>query len=90
MVKGIFLIVYQHAFENIAHLCHAIGHEGCHIYDLMMTNGKISEYELEFNGYMWNFKHRYGPYPYPYDLDNLFTSMKEKNKRLKKEVIMKC
>lgn len=72
MAKGIFLIVYQHAFESIAHLYHAIGHEGCHVYDLMMTNGKINRKELEFNGYTWNFKHRYGPYPYPYDLDNLF------------------
>ena len=76
VMGGIELVVYQAAFQSIAHLYHVIGHEGCHVYDLIITEGNIFSYELEFNGYMWNFKHRYGPIPYPSEmLDDLFANI---------------
>ncbi len=53
-----------------------MGHEGCHVYDLTVSGGAISDYEMEFNAYMWNFNHRYGPFPYPFDLYNLFNGVR--------------
>ncbi|MGD2247385.1 MAG: RHS repeat-associated core domain-containing protein, partial [Candidatus Methanofastidiosia archaeon] len=64
---GIHLTVYQGAFQSLAHLYHVIGHEGCHVYDLITTGGNISDAELEFNGYMWNLNHANGLFPYPWD-----------------------
>ena len=65
---AIHLTVYQGAFQSLHHLYHVIGHEGCHIYDLITTGGNISEAELEFNGYMWNLRNAYGPFHYPFDM----------------------
>ena len=72
VIPAVKITVYQSAFQSVAHLYHVIGHEGQHVYDLVTTDGTISRYELEFNGYWWNFTHRYGPFPYPWGMDDLF------------------
>ncbi len=66
--KGVFidiikLIVYQGAFQSVAHLFHVMGHEGVHIYELV-TLGETSEK----NSYRWNLDHLFSPFAYPWDI----------------------
>lgn len=70
------LTVYQAAFQSYAHLYHVVGHEGCHVYDLVRTNGDITDWELELNAYKWNLDHAYNPIPYPWDIGELIRIVK--------------
>jgi len=55
------IVVFQGAFESMAHLYHVIGHEGVHVYELATVG-----YTHEYTAYMWNLRHLYYPFAYPY------------------------